>query len=98
MYIDRTMNDEQERPAANAASEMHVAVREILEAVEVLGADELLVLARISRRLRDGRSCYGALRINDDPRDYLGEGSEEAFDLSVYLACELERRARKGAR
>lgn len=40
-----------------------------------LGPDELSVLVLIARRLQLGAKVYGALHIEDDPRD-LAEGSE----------------------
>jgi hypothetical protein len=57
-----------------------------------LGTDERRVLEAIGTRLHAGADCYGALRIETDPRDWRKEAAEEALDLAVYLAAELLRR------
>jgi len=59
--------------------------------VAALGEDEVLVLVAIARRLAVGRTCYGLLDVKGDPRDWRKEASEEAFDLAVYLACQMLR-------
>ncbi len=51
-----------------------------------LGADELLVLTAIAKRLQLGMKQYGALNIAADTRDWTKEANEEALDMSVYLA------------
>jgi hypothetical protein len=57
-------------------------------AVTSLGADEVLVLARIAHRLQGGTKVYGPLRLASDPRDFRGkEAREELEDALVYLAC-----------
>jgi hypothetical protein len=59
---------------------------------EGLGVDELRVLERIAERLAMGRKQYGPLNIATDKRDWSEEARQEAFDLAVYLAVELEAR------
>lgn len=57
-----------------------------------MGDDELRVLVTLARRLAMGREQYGELRIDRDRRDWTKEASEEALDLSVYLAIALLKR------
>jgi len=53
-----------------------------------LGGDEIAVLARIAQRLEMGRTTYGPLRIELDPRNFRSkEAREELEDAVVYLAC-----------
>jgi hypothetical protein len=53
-----------------------------------LGADEVLVLARIADRLVGGAKVYGPLRLATDPRAFRSkEAREELEDALVYLAC-----------
>jgi hypothetical protein len=56
-----------------------------------LGRDELAVLVLVAERLRVGRRRYGALRVDNDPRDFQREALEEAADLAVYAMAGLLR-------
>lgn len=56
-----------------------------------LGVGELKVLYRIAERLKEGQRIYGLLDLAADRRDWDREAQQEAMDLSVYLACKLER-------
>lgn len=51
-----------------------------------LGPDEIRVLERIAERLAMGRKQYGELAVENDPRDWKREASEELLDGCVYLA------------
>jgi hypothetical protein len=48
---------------------------------------ELHVLMLVAERLRLGLKQYGPLTRGK--KDWRKEASEEAFDMAVYLACEL---------
>lgn len=64
----------------------------LYEHARQLRGDELRVLVAIAERLAMGRKQYGPLVIDRDSRDWRKEASEEALDLSVYLAIDLLRR------
>ena len=64
----------------------------------MLEPDSEEVLRLIRGRLEVGQHEYGRLDIDTDPRDWTGEGLEEALDLSVYLAIGLIRLRRLQAR
>jgi hypothetical protein len=53
-----------------------------------LGGDEIAVLARIAKRLEMGRTTYGPLQVELDPRAFRSkEAREELEDAVVYFAC-----------
>lgn len=54
-----------------------------------LGPDELRVMHELAKRLWAGQTTYGRLNISRDTRDWTREASEEALDLSVYLAIRI---------
>jgi hypothetical protein len=60
---------------------------ELVAIVEVLGDDEVRVLARIAARLLRGAQIYGRLDIERDHRDFAREAREEVEDFLVYAAC-----------
>jgi hypothetical protein len=66
---------------------------QVVDACDGLGNDEARVVIAVAKRLALGRRCYGALRIQQDPRDWKKEASEEALDAAVYLAADLLRSA-----
>lgn len=64
------------------------APRSELEAIiDLLGDDEVRVLARIAGRLLHGLEVYGGLDLAQDVRDFDTEAREEVEDCLVYLAC-----------
>ena len=64
------------------------APRSELEAIiDILGDDEVRVLARIAGRLLRGLELYGCLDLAQDVRDFDTEAREEVEDCLVYLAC-----------
>ena len=70
------------------ASWERFAPRSELEAIiDLLGEDEVRVLARIAGRLLHGLEVYGALDLVQDVRDFDTEAREEVEDCLVYLAC-----------
>ena len=78
--------------ARACASPSREPTAELSAIVAELGADEVKMLVAIARRLAMGRRAYGPLDVKGDARDWKREATEEACDLSVYLACELLRR------
>jgi hypothetical protein len=57
-----------------------------------LGAEEVMVLALLARRLLKGQQEYGRLALADDPRDLEAERGDEIADVLVYSAmAELKR-------
>jgi len=66
---------------------------ELRDIASKLNEDELRVLVAIAKRLFRGRTAYRPLDVHGDPRNWSQEASEEAFDLSVYLACQTLRMA-----
>jgi hypothetical protein len=57
-----------------------------------LGAEEVMVLAILARRLLEGQRVYGRLALADDPRDLEAERGDEIADVLVYGAmAELKR-------
>jgi hypothetical protein len=65
----------------------------IRELCTCLSGDELRILHVVALRLWAGRSQYGKLHLQDDPRDWTQEAHLEAVDMSVYLAAALLRRS-----
>jgi hypothetical protein len=66
----------------------NIAPRDELGAlVDVLGDDEVRVLARIAGRLVRGQDIYGRLDLAQDARQFDTEAREEVEDCLVYLAC-----------
>jgi hypothetical protein len=81
--VDEPIPDTERAPCA-----LHVAREALDRAVAPLGADEVLVLARIAERLTMGAKVYGLLQLATDSRDFRGqEAREEIEDALVYLAC-----------
>ena len=60
---------------------------ELAAIVDVLGDDEVRVLARIAGRLLRGAQVYGRLDIQRDARDLQKEAREEIEDSLVYFAA-----------
>lgn len=55
------------------------------------------VMVDVLRRIESGRSTYGALRVETDPRDFLAEAEAELLDGIAYLYFEtLRLRALRG--
>ncbi len=74
------------------------APRSELEAIiELLGDDEVRVLARIAGRLLHGLGTYGGLDLAQDVRDFDEEAREEIEDALVYFACRHLRLAAREA-
>ena len=59
-----------------------------------LGEDEVEVLLEVAAALRDGRSVYGELRLNEDPRDFKREALEEDKDAIIYRVADYVRNRR----
>jgi hypothetical protein len=55
---------------------------------ERLNRDELRVLADVAERLGMGRSVYGPMCLETDPRDWRAELRAEVLDALVYAACD----------
>ena len=67
----------------------------VLQAIATLQGDELQVLAIVAERLvTPGRSSYGQLRLEGDPRHFGDEALEEVTDGLTMAACALMRAAR----
>lgn len=58
--------------------------------------DELRVIDSILAGLEKGRSVYGPLDLQSDPRDWQREAAEERRDTLIYDACCLISRQDRG--
>lgn len=68
------------------------SIRRIAILCGELGPDELKVLERVAQRLAMGRKHYGLLNIEQDRREWTKEATEEALDMSAYLALAMLKR------
>jgi hypothetical protein len=59
----------------------------LLDLLAELGPGERAVIHAIARRLALGKTQYGRLDVQGDPRDWKREASQELLDGCVYLAC-----------
>jgi hypothetical protein len=65
-----------------------IAPRDELAAIlDLLGEDEVRVLARIAARLLRAAEIYGRLDVAGDRRDFGKEAREEIEDSLVHAAC-----------
>jgi len=79
------------RHIANCADSRR-SLEGIRELCTCLSGDELRILHVVALRLWAGRSQYGKLHLQDDPRDWTQEAHFEAVDAAVYLAAACLRK------
>ena len=84
------------RPPSPPAAELGARARLIAD-LELLGEDELEVLAEVSNGLVRGRGVYGELRIDADQRDHEREALDELRDGLAYAAIAVVKRRRQRA-
>lgn len=86
-HCQRSSSGDREPCAENGSDEL---VKLFLR----MSPDERSVTLTVARRIDTARGHYGALSLDDDPRDFVREGCEEAVDLAVYLAMATLRAKR----
>jgi hypothetical protein len=72
--------------------------RALAARLDLLGADELAVVAEVVDGLARGRAVYGELVLAADRRDFRCEAGQEVRDAIVYLAALLVRLGGGGTR
>jgi hypothetical protein len=86
------------RPLVSTAGARHHArLRQLLQAADTLGDDEIAVLALVATRLARGRGVYGPLHLDHDPRNFAAEALEEFADAACYLSAALVQHGRRRA-